>query len=381
MMPRHIFINLVAYFLISNFALAADNVSIKKLIQLTPEQEKSMGIVTSKAVIAQHAHSQKVAAEVVVPVGQERILSAPQAGLIDQLMVASGQSVKQGEAMAHLSSPELLALQREHLQALSQQKLSQNSYQRDNELYQDGIIAERRYLATQSQHEQNKVLLEERRQALRLSGMSDVAIQQMEKTGQYSRGITMNAPISGVVIEQMVTAGQRVDINTPLYRIAQLNSLWLEMHVPTNILPQIQLNMPIQATVTNGNSPSQIVKGEIIAIVPNMNKQEQTVLVRALIKQNTAKLNPGQMLEAEFIQPSSLRNSSTSQLYSVAKTAIIYIDGIQSYIFVKKSGGYQLVAVKVLGEDGPRVNIQANISTEAEIAISGTSLLKAKAMQ
>ena len=381
MMPRHIFINLVAYFLISNFALAADNVSIKKLIQLTPEQEKSMGIVTSKAVIAQHAHSQKVAAEVVVPVGQERILSAPQAGLIDQLMVASGQSVKQGEAMAHLSSPELLALQREHLQALSQQKLSQNSYQRDNELYQDGIIAERRYLATQSQHEQNKVLLEERRQALRLSGMSDVSIQQMEKTGQYSRGITMNAPISGVVIEQMVTAGQRVDINTPLYRIAQLNSLWLEMHVPTNILPQIQLNMPIQATVTNGNSPSQIVKGEIIAIVPNMNKQEQTVLVRALIKQNTAKLNPGQMLEAEFIQPSSLRNSSTSQLYSVAKTAIIYIDGIQSYIFVKKSGGYQLVAVKVLGEDGPRVNIQANISTEAEIAISGTSLLKAKAMQ
>ena len=381
MMPRHIFINLVAYFLISNFALAADNVSLKKLIQLTSEQEKSMGIVTSKAVIAQHAHSQKVAAEVVVPVGQERILSAPQAGLIDQLMVASGQSVKQGEAMAHLSSPELLALQREHLQALSQQKLSQNSYQRDNELYQDGIIAERRYLATQSQHEQNKVLLEERRQALRLSGMSDVSIQQMEKTGQYSRGITMNAPISGVVIEQMVTAGQRVDINTPLYRIAQLNSLWLEMHVPTNILPQIQLNMPIQATVTNGNSPSQIVKGEIIAIVPNMNKQEQTVLVRALIKQNTAKLNPGQMLEAEFIQPSSLRNSSTSQLYSVAKTAIIYIDGIQSYIFVKKSGGYQLVAVKVLGEDGPRVNIQANISTEAEIAISGTSLLKAKAMQ
>ena len=381
MIPRHIFINLLAYFLISNFALAADNVSIKKLIQLTPEQEKSMGIVTSKAVIAQHAHSQKVAAEVVVPVGQERILSAPQAGLIDQLMVASGQSVKQGEVMAHLSSPELLALQRDHLQALSQQKLSQNSYQRDNELYQDGIIAERRYLATQSQHEQNKVLLEERRQALRLSGMSDVSIQQMEKTGQYSRGITMNAPISGVVIEQMVTAGQRVDINTPLYRIAQLNSLWLEMHVPTNILPQIQLNMPIQATVTNGNSPSQIVKGEIIAIVPNMNKQEQTVLVRALIKQNTAKLNPGQMLEAEFIQPSSLRNSSTSQLYSVAKTAIIYIDGIQSYIFVKKSGGYQLVAVKVLGEDGPRVNIQANISTEAEIAISGTSLLKAKAMQ
>ena len=381
MMPRHIFINLLVYFLITNFALAADNVSLKKLIQLTSEQEKSMGIVTSKAVIAQHAHSQKVAAEVVVPVGQERILSAPQAGLIDQLMVASGQSVKQGEAMAHLSSPELLALQREHLQALSQQKLSQNSYQRDNELYQDGIIAERRYLATQSQHEQNKVLLEERRQALRLSGMSDVSIQQMEKTGQYSRGITMNAPISGVVIEQMVTAGQRVDINTPLYRIAQLNSLWLEMHVPTNILPQIQLNMPIQATVTNGNSPSQIVKGEIIAIVPNMNKQEQTVLVRALIKQNTAKLNPGQMLEAEFIQPSSLRNSSTSQLYSVAKTAIIYIDGIQSYIFVKKSGGYQLVAVKVLGEDGPRVNIQANISTEAEIAISGTSLLKAKAMQ
>ena len=131
----------------------------KELVRVTPAQIKTIGIETSPIQINKNANSQHLPGEVVVPVDQARIISAPQSGLIEQMLVATGQSVKQGQALAHLSSPNLVALQRDHLQALSQQRLSQNSLNRDAELYKDGIIAERRYLTSESSHAEVNALL------------------------------------------------------------------------------------------------------------------------------------------------------------------------------------------------------------------------------
>jgi len=358
---------LLAYFF-STF-LTCTSLFAAERVLLSPQQERSMGIQTAPLTSASDTHSQRVAAEVVIPVGQERIVSAPQAGLIEQLLVASGQAVKQGQALAYLTSPDLLALQREHLQALSQYKLIQNNFQRDNELFKDGIIAERRFLTTQSQYNEATALLQERRQALRLAGMSDTAIQEMEKSAQYRRGIQLTAPINGVVTEQMVTSGQRVDASTPIYRIAQLNRLWLEMHVPSTLLGQIKMNMPVyvQQSQTEAN---------VIAIVPSMNRQEQTLLVRALVKKTFMPLNPGQLVEAEFLAPITMQNRQ----YSIAKSALVYLSGAQpqAAVFVKDAQGYRVQAVKVIGESAGNVVIEGDFSPQALVAISGTALLKAK---
>ena len=147
------------------------------VVHITPAQIKTMGIASSPIQANANANSQRLPGEIVVPVDQARIISAPQSGLIDQMLVATGQRVKQGQALAHLSSPDLVALQRDHLQALSQQRLSQISLNRDSELYKDGIIAERRYLTSESNHAEVNALLAERRQALKLSGMSPQAIK------------------------------------------------------------------------------------------------------------------------------------------------------------------------------------------------------------
>jgi cobalt-zinc-cadmium efflux system membrane fusion protein len=357
------------YLLSSLVLLSSTSLLAAERVVLTPQQERSMGIQTAPLTSASDTRSQRVAAEVVIPIGQERVVSAPQPGLLEQMLVASGQAVKQGQALAYLTSPELLALQREHLQALSQYKLIQNNFQRDNELYKDGIIAERRFLTTQSQYNESTALLQERRQALRLAGMNDAAILEMEKSGQYRRGIQLSAPISGVVIEQMVTAGQRVDASTPIYRIAQLNRLWLEMHVPSNMLGQIKMNMPVFV------SQSQ-TEANVIAIVPSMNRQEQTVLVRALVKKSATALNPGQLVEAEFMVPTS----SASGQYSIAKSALVYLSGPQpqAAVFVKEAQGYRVQTIKVIGESGANVVIEGEFSPQALIAISGTALLKAK---
>jgi RND family efflux transporter MFP subunit len=346
-----------------------------EVVRITPAQIKTLGIETSpiqaNANANANANSQRLPGEIVVPVDQARIISAPQSGLIDQMLVATGQRVKQGQALAHLSSPDLVALQRDHLQALSQQRLSQNSLNRDTELYKDGIIAERRYLTSESNHAEVNALLAERRQALKLSGMSPQAIKSLETSGSYTNGITLAAPIDGMVLEQLVTAGQRVDSAMPIYRIAKLSPLWLEIHAPTQALSSIQLGLKV--IILNSAA-----SGKVIAIVPNVNKLDQTALVRVAINNGTAALAPGQLVEAEIAQPVS--NKSTS--FSVAKSAIVQInDGKnanQTLVFVQTKEGFEPRAVKVLNNTGAQTFISGDFAGTERIVTSGTAALKAK---
>lgn len=338
-------------------------------INMTPAQIKTLGIETSKIESQANATSQRLPGEIVVPIEQARMVSAPQPGLIDQVMVAAGQQVKQGQVLAHLSSPELVALQRDHLQALSQQRLSENAYKRDTELYKDGIIAERRYLTTESSHAEINALLNERRQALRLSGMSPQAIKQLESSGTYTNGVSLAAPIDGVVLEQMVTAGQRVDSATPIYRIARLSPLWLEMHVPTQALAGIKLGMAARVSGTDAN-------GKVIAIVPSINKLDQTALVRVLLNKGTNALSPGQMVEAEIAQTSGSKNS-----FSIPKNALIQMSNNkanQAFVFVQTKNGFEAHPVNVLGSMGNQVLIAGDFAGNEQIVTAGTATLKAK---
>jgi membrane fusion protein, heavy metal efflux system len=366
LMPSKYLILLLGLICINiNFANAHE------LVRITPAQSKALGIVSEPIQANANANSQRLPGEIVVPVDQARIISAPQSGLIDQMWVATGQRVKQGQALAHLSSPDLVALQRDHLQALSQQRLSQNSLNRDAELYKDGIIAERRYLTSESNHAEVNALLAERRQALKLSGMSPQSIKNLETSGSYTNGITLTAPIDGVVLEQLVTAGQRVDSAMPIYRIAKLSPLWLEIRVPTQALNNIHLSMKV--SIINSDA-----SGKVIAIVPNVNKLDQTALVRVLINNGTTSLAPGQLVEAEIAQP--LNNKSTS--FSVAKSAIVQInDGNtanQSLVFVQTKDGFEPRAIQVLNNAGAQTFITGNFIGTERIVSSGTATLKAK---
>jgi RND family efflux transporter MFP subunit len=358
--------------LLLNLVCASLNIAnAGEIVRITPAQIKTLGIETSVIQANANANSQRLPGEIVVPVDQARIISAPQSGLIDQMWVATGQRVKQGQALAHLSSPDLVALQRDHLQALSQQRLSQNSLNRDAELYKDGIIAERRYLTSESNHAEVNALLAERRQALKLSGMSPQAIKNLETSGSYTNGITLTAPIDGMVLEQLVTAGQRVDSAMPIYRIAKLSPLWLEIHAPTQALSNIQLGMKV-------NILNSEASGKVIAIVPNVNKLDQTAMVRVAINNGTASLAPGQLVEAEIAQPITKKLNS----FSVPKSVIVQINDVknanQTLIFVQTKDGYEARAIKVLNNAGAQTFISGDFAGTEHIVTSGTAALKAK---
>ena len=373
--------------------LFAPNLMAKETakIAISLKQQQTMGIVVAPLAgnngQLNAQVNQRLPGEIVVPIGQERVISAAQAGLIDSLNVAAGADVKKGQALGHISSPDLINLQREYLQALTQTRLAKNTYDRDEELFKDGIIAERRYLTTKSGFDELKALLSQRRQALKLSGFADASIAHLDKTAEFSSGLTIFSPIDGQVLEQLVTVGQRIDTATPMFRIGRLNPLWLEIHAPVESLAVVSKGMLVKI-------PQYQAEGKIIAIIRSINKADQTMKVRAEITKNADKLSPGQFVEAEITNSvnvnSSLGSSSGSSAdlsyknqasqFSVPKSALVR-QGVDSYIFIVNATGFSPYKVNIISERADRAVITANFGgnftgTE-KVAITGTVAIKA----
>ncbi len=337
------------------FAQAAD-------IPMSDAQQQNLGVTVVGIDKNTMMTSSRLPAEVVIPIGQERVISVSQSGLIDALLLAAGQEVKKGQPIAHLISADLVGLQKDYLQALTQNKLASQNFARDTDLFKDGIIPERRYLETASTHEETSASLSQRKQVLRLAGMSDGAINKLNSASGMNSGITLVAPINGQVLEQMVTTGQRVDMGMPVYRIGLLNPLWLDIHAPIESLPLIKIGMPVQI-------PKFQASGKLIAIIRNVNKADQTMHLRAEITKNTEMLFPGQFIEAE------INLGTKAQYWSVSKAAIVK-QANDTWVFMKIKNGFHPVKVKLISEQSAEAIIDANLTGNEQVAISGLSAIK-----
>ena len=116
--------------------------------------------------------------------------------------------------------------------------------------------------------------------------------------------------------------------------------------------------------------------GKGVAIVPSINKLDQTALVRVLLKKDTLSLAPGQMVEAEIAQTNATKNS-----FGIPKASLIQINdikGTQTLVFVQTRTGFEARPVSVLGSVGSQVLVTGEFAGNEQIVTSGTATLKAK---
>lgn len=339
-------------------------------IALTASQQKSMGIAVANVTLATAGQAKRFSAEVILPPAQERLISAPQGGLLESMSVAVGDSVKKGQVLARISSPDLALLQRDYLQAKIQQQLADKSASRDAALFKEGIIPERRYIETKSQLESASAQLAQTKQSLRLAGVGDAAISKMSNTKGMQTTVALVAPINGQVLEQMANVGQRIDSAMPVYRLAQLDKLWLELSVPLEDVAQIQLGSAVTV-------PSKQVVGKVVAILRSVNKQNQTTKVRAEITQGTHAVSPGELVQAEVLSSGTLQ--SDIKTFKVPKTALVR-NGQQVTVFKQVAKGFTALDVTLISEQGAFALIQGNLTPQDRVAVKGIIALKGVAL-
>lgn len=339
----------------------------ENLISISPQQIQSLGITTSLLPNKRSGEVSGLPAQVVIPGNQMFVISTPLPAMIEQTFVGVGDSIKKGQVIALLQSPALAEAQRGLLQASVQAHIARDNLVRDDSLWKDGIIAESRYRTTKGAALETQSALAERKQMLRVSGMSDGAIAQLLTSNNLSSLLTLTSPIEGVVLEKSASAGQRLDAAVPLFKIAKIDPLALEIQAPLSATRDLRVGSTI-------NMPAYAASGKLTAIGRSLTGANQTVLLRGVITQGSENLRPGQ-----FIEVSIGTSSNSNAQWEIPNTAISRISG-RNLVFVQTPKGFRAEAIQVLNEGAQNSVINGTFKGDEKIAVRGVSALKASMM-
>ncbi|UHD14242.1 efflux RND transporter periplasmic adaptor subunit [Thiocapsa bogorovii] len=338
-------------------------VSAASLIAVDADQQRAFGITLTTPLPAAETLTRRYPAEVTVPNRQMRVVAAPQSGVLESLLVAEGERVEVGQVLAELRSPELVDAQSQYLESLTRLELIESELARDRTLFGEGIIAERRLLESQSKQRELTTLVEQRLQLLELAGFSSEDIMTLARTRRLTSRLPVRAPIRGVVLEQMVSTGQSVATASPLYRVAELNPLWLEIHVPVERIVGLQEGGRVLL-------PREGTAGTVVTIGRMVHDQDQGVLVRAEISEGIERLRPGQFVEVQ------LSAEAEGESWRVPTEAVVRHAG-NAYVFVSRGDGFEALPVRVLAEEEGSAVVAGDLTATDRIAVTGVVAVKA----
>jgi len=338
-------------------------------VVLTPEQRAAFKIEVAEPQAADQVLSRRYPAQVTVPVRQSHVVSATLDGTVTVLLVAEGESVEANQPLARMQSPGLVETQGALLEALSKLNLARSELERDRALVADGLAPKRRLEASQAQYNELATTVDQWSQRLALAGMTAQGIDTLKESRRLSGTLEIRSPIAGVVMEQMASTGQSVTAATPLFRIAHLSPLWLEVHVPLDALAGVEPGAQVLV-------PREDIRGTVLAVGRQVHGEDQGVLVRAEVTEGAERLHPGQFVEVQLGRAAAGGREAPAASWRVPTAALVRHAG-GTYVFAERAEGFAAVPVQVLGQEERTVVIGGPLGAGERIAVTGVVALKA----
>jgi len=359
---------LLILLLVGHFGLPASVLAAS--IEISSREVANLGITVVRPQRTGRLKTVDAMASVVVPPQSDLAVAALQTGVVTRLYVSAGESVVQGQPLAGILSREFLNLQSDYLDALGMQALAENTRKRDEQLHVEGIVSQRRLNESRTRAAEADLHLAEQRHLLALNGLTGPEMRELEESRELLELVTIRAPISGEVLRRWVGAGDQVNPGEPLFRIADLAQLWLELQLPAEALADIAPGF----IVTRNLPGSEQALARVTAATRVVDPQSQKVMVRAETTNANHQLLPGQRIEVRIHIEGSTADGNTS--WEVPSRTIVR-DGDQSYLFVRNASGFEVVEAVVHGGTGELAFVEAAIDERTQIALTGVAALKA----
>ena len=343
----------------------SDSTTAGILIRLDERALRAAGIVV-ETVAREHGGADfALPGNMVIPPGQVHVVAAPAAGLVDSLLVSADEPVKASQPVATLRSPTIVEAQQQFLAAIADESLATDRLRRTQLLIEGKALPERELNIAQAESARARARLDERTQLLSLMGLSEAQITELRTTRRIVPTVTIYAPINGTVVKRHTSPGERIDAAAPLFTIAELDPLWVELQVPAARLPNLTVGSEVSL-------PAQRARGKIIRIGRTVDPATQSAVAVAEVGTEGASVWPGLAVNATIIVGSQIADSDWSlPLQSVVR----HRD--RNWVFVRVPEGFRALPVQVVSESGRGVWIRAQLQPGDRVATSGIIALLA----
>jgi membrane fusion protein, copper/silver efflux system len=304
----------------SEGAVALANIQTTRLSYSTPEHEVQLN---GKIAV----NEQRIA-----------VISANYAGRIEKLFVDfTGQSVRRGEKLASIYSPELITAQKE-LQEAARFKDS------------------------------NPSLYEAAREKLRLWKLTPEQISSIEKGSGLVTEFDVYADISGVVLRRDIARGDYITRGSVLFEVADLSQVWVLLEAYETDLPWLRTGQKIHFTTPS--VPGKEFSSQITFIDPMISSSSRTVAIRANVENREMLLKPEMFVNAKIASTPAKKQDALM----IPKTAILWT-GKRSVVYLKTPDSefpsFEMREITIGSRSGDFYLVEEGLSEGDELVTNG----------
>jgi Cu(I)/Ag(I) efflux system membrane fusion protein len=326
-------------------------------VHLTADQERALGVTYMTVGRASVTRTIRTVGRIDAPEPNIADITPRIDGFVERLHVAStGETVRRGQALLTIYSPELVAAQEELLTA---RRLAARLDPGAGEAYGNA-----------------QSMLDAARRRLAYWDITNEQIERLEASGEVTKTMTLVAPVGGIILEKDVFEGQRVMPGMRLYRIADLSTVWVEGEVFEQDIQFVELGAETHIEVAA--YPGEHLMGTVSFIYPTVEVESRTNRVRVTVSNPGLRLKPG-MFATVFFDVLAIRDDVAVPLDAVIVT------GERNIVFVRDVEGMLSPREVVLGaraEDqvqildglvvGETIVASANFLVDAESRLGAT---------
>lgn len=329
------------------------------LLPLNAKQQASLGVQVAP-VQASTGGQLLASATVVMPPGKEFTVSAPYAGQVSRLLVGVGDSVKAGAALAHFTSPMLGDARRLLNEASLDYKNASAAAQRDQAMFDEGIIPAVRLQLSRSKQEAAQAQLHAREAELVAAGM------RFDANTGYATG-TLKAPLSGTVSEAFVAVGQRVEAGAMLFKLADSSQLQLDVQLSSDKAAQLQVGDEVSIASRNA-------KAKIIGVSRAVDAS-QSARARATVT-SRGSLQAGELVSVTVHAKGKAGLAKSDTQWLVPARAVTQWRG-KPWLFVANDKGFEAQTVNVISSTDDLSLVEATLPVGSKVAVTGIASLRA----
>ena len=235
-------------------------------------------------------------------------------GRVVELKVRKGDTVKRGDELLLVESPELGEAQSDFLQkrtalavAGPSVELAKSAYDRAKKLYEgsEGITLtdlkkrENDYKVALGSLQSAQSALTAAENKLHLLGMTQQTVEELTRTTEIRPRYAIRAPIDGQVVEREVTLGELVSPEKEaLLVLADMKTLWVIADVPEARIAEVSVGAPARVLISA--IASAPLAGKVSFIDPALDPNTRSARVRIEVQTNGATIRPGMFAQAEI---------------------------------------------------------------------------------
>jgi len=298
-------------------------------------------------------------------------VGVPVSARVTRLLANAGDSVRAGQPLAELTSPELGKARADYLSANARATLAEAALQRKRDLAAERIAPVREVQEAEQEAAGARAALRAAAAALGAYGV-DPPTDDVD-TGTSSTFL-LQAPVAGVVIERSAVLGQLLEPSSPAFRVGNLSTLWLTVHAFERDAVRIERGVPTR--IAFAALPGEDFQGRVEVVGRSVERESRTIPVRIDVSNRSGILRPGMSATAAVPVGQSgtlILTVPVAAVQRVRNEWCVFLPTDPSTFEIRRIGR---------GRDlGAEIEVLSGLSANDTIVVDGAFLLKAQAEQ